>query len=101
MKPSLPFHINYPSATDRDYEVIGHRDGPIVARFPFDLGEPEYKEAAKRWAEMFVEVTDPTTSLGKMVYERERMLGLLRRIQLEGWSMELGHEVDELLREVL
>lgn len=43
MTPAKPYHINFPfnrffkdiAPNDRFYEVVGHRDGPVVARFYF------------------------------------------------------------------
>jgi hypothetical protein len=41
--PAKPYHVNFPfqrefkniHPSERFYEVVGHRDGPVVARFYF------------------------------------------------------------------
>lgn len=61
MKPSKPFHINpppeRPSQSQAFYEVVGHRDGPVVARFPFDPAHEEYRLQALACAKLLVVVS--------------------------------------------
>lgn len=54
MSPSRPYHINHPHhyangsvhKDDQYYEVVGHRDGPVVARFYFYPDDPTSKGTA-------------------------------------------------------
>lgn len=49
MSPSRPYHINHPwrradgscAESDRFFEVVGHRDGSVVARFYFYPDDPQ------------------------------------------------------------
>ena len=62
MSPSRPFHINHPNAyvdgtvheDNRFYEVVGHRDGPVVARFYFYPDDPESQKQALAEADSLV-----------------------------------------------
>lgn len=59
MSPSRPYHINHPHRyadgsvheDDQYYEVVGHRDGPVVARFYFYPDDPETEKQALKEAE--------------------------------------------------
>lgn len=61
MKPARPFHINTPRQrangeyVQEDFEVVGHRDGPVVARFPFDPKDSESVGQAFRLAQWLCE----------------------------------------------
>lgn len=58
MKAARPYHINFPyqyaNGTYRDdnYEVVGHRDGPVVARYYFT--DEATRQAALAAAEKLV-----------------------------------------------
>ena len=62
MSPSRPLHINHPHAyvdgtvhkDNRFYEVVGHRDGPVVARFYFYPDDPESQKQALTEADSLV-----------------------------------------------
>jgi hypothetical protein len=53
MRAARPYHVNFPQqyadgsypATQMFYEVVGHRDGPVVARFYFTEDESSREEA--------------------------------------------------------
>lgn len=59
MSPARPFHISHPHfyadgtvhENDRYYEVVGHRDGPVVARFYFYPDDPKSQDEALAEAE--------------------------------------------------
>ena len=75
MKPSEPFHLNLPNISSQDdYEVVGHRDGPVVARFPFVKEDPESREAALRNARL-LQVAP------RIAREHAQMLAMLKRMQ--------------------
>lgn len=54
MSPARPYHVNHPwrradgscAESDQFYEVVGHRDGPVVARFYFYPDDPETEKSA-------------------------------------------------------
>lgn len=101
MEAARPFHINHPrryadgtvAESERFYEVVGHRDGPVVAIFFFS--DKESEELALRLATMVVN-SDVPHRIGNPLFAIETNLDPLRRRISNGESASALRIVDEI-----